>query len=200
VFTQNINSSKADYWQHRIVDSDVTLAADGSAQVDLTVTVENPSPPWVHADDPDPSQDPRYGYYTRWAGNAVAVFLPKGAEVQGQATIRGLPFRPIVRTVLARPYFYRKVTIEPGGQAVLHVKYRVPHAATVDGDQLVYGLDFDAQGTVVPQSVYVTLHLPNGYGLSTTPVGWTMVDGRTLQFTGGALDEARRFVIDMSKL
>jgi hypothetical protein len=46
----------------------------------------------------------------------------------------------------------------------------------------------------------VTLHLPQGYGLSATPVGWEMVDGHTLKFTGGALDEARRFVIDVSKL
>ena len=77
VFTQNLNSSKADYWQTRIVDSDVKLNADGSADVDLTVTVQNPSPPWVHADVPDPSQDPRFGYYTRWAGNSIAVFLPR---------------------------------------------------------------------------------------------------------------------------
>ena len=76
--------------------------ADGSAEVTLTVTVHNPSPPWVHADVPDPSQDPKFGYYTRWAGNSIAVFLPRGAEVQGQATIRNLPFKPIVRPVLDR--------------------------------------------------------------------------------------------------
>ena len=96
--------------------------------------MKNPSPPWVHADVPDPSQDPRFGYYTRWAGNAIAVFLPHGAEVQGQATIRSRPFKPIVRPVLDRSYFYRKVMLEPGGQAILKVTYRVPNAATVDGD------------------------------------------------------------------
>ena len=152
VFTQNINGSKADYWQRRIVDSDVKLAADGSAEVTLTVTVQNPSPPWVHADDPDPSQDPRFGYYTRWAGNSVAVFLPRGAQVQGQATIRAIrdvPFKPIVRSVLDRPYFNRKVLLEPGSQAILKVTYTVPDAATVDGDSLVYGLDIDPQATVV---------------------------------------------------
>ena len=200
VFTQNLNSSKADYWQRRIVDSAVKLAADGSAEVQLTVTVQNPSPPWVHAEDPDPSQDPKFGYYTRWAGNAIAAFLPRGAEIQGQATMRGVPFRPIVRSVLERPYFYRKVTIEPGGQAILKVTYRVPNAATVDGDSLVYALDIDTQSTVVPEAVNVTLHLPQGYGLSATPIGWAMVDGRTLKFTGGALDEQQRFVVDLSKL
>ena len=130
VFTQNLNSSKSDYWQTRSVASDVQLAADGSAEVTLTATVQNTSPtftpPWTDNQPEDPAKDPRWGYYTRWAGNAIAVFLPKGAEVQGQATIRGVPFKPIVRSVLDRPYFYRKVLLEPGGQAVVTVKYRVP--------------------------------------------------------------------------
>jgi hypothetical protein len=102
--------------------------------------------------------------------------------------------------VLGRPYFYRKVLLEPGGQAIVHVTYQVPDAAKVSGDSLVYGLDIDPQATVAPAAFNVTLHLPKGYGLGATPVGWTLVDGRTLQFTGGALDENRRFVIDVSKL
>jgi hypothetical protein len=200
VFTQNLNSSKADYWQRRIIDSDVQLRADGSADVTMRVTVQNPSPPWVHADDPDPSQDPRFGYYTRWAGNAIAVFLPRGAEVQGQARIRGLPFKPVVRSVLDRPYFYRKVLIEPGGQAVLEVQYHVPAAATVDGDTLTYSLDIDPQSIVNPEAVNVTLHLPEGYGLSSTPVGWQVVDGSTLTFVDDALDISPRFTVSVSKL
>ena len=145
--------------------------------------MQNPSPPWVHADVPDPSQDPRFGYYTRWAGNSIAVFLPEGAEIQGQATIRNTPFKPVVRPVLNRTYFYRKVMLEPGGQAVLKVTYHVPNAATVDGDTLVYGLDIDPQSTVVPSR---RRHLApaEGYGLSAPP-GWSMVDGGP-ELAGGA--------------
>jgi hypothetical protein len=200
VFTQNINASKADFWQQRIVDSDVKLHADGSADVDLTVTVQNPSPPWVHGDPPDPADDPKFGYYTRWAGNAVAVFLPEGAEVKGQATIRGLPFKPVVRSVLDRPYFYRKVLLGPGGQAVLNVSYHVPAAATVDGDALTYGLAIDPQSLVNHEAVKVTLHVPEGYGLSSTPAGWQMVDGRTLSYTNDQLDDSPDFSIALSKL
>ena len=76
----------------------------------------------------------------------------------------------------------------------------MPDAAEVDGDSLVYGLDIDPQSTVVPQAVNVTLHLPQGYGLSAAPVGWSIVDGRTLKFTGGALDERQQFAINVSKL
>ncbi len=87
----------------------MTLAADGSADVTLTVTLDNASLPRRRPRVPAGIDDPRWGYYTRWAGNSVAVFLPKGAEILGQATIRGLPFKPIVRPVLDRPYFTRKV-------------------------------------------------------------------------------------------
>ena len=198
VFTQNTKGSKSDYWQKRIVDSDVKLRADGSADVTLTVTVQNPSPPYVHGFSPD--DDPRSGYYTRWAGNSIAVFLPKGAEIQGQARIRNLPFKPIVRSVLDRPYFTRKVLLEPQAEAVLQVTYRVPDAATVDGDSLVYDLSIDPQSTVVPEQMTVTLHVPEGYGLSETPVGWQMVNGRTLTYFSPGLNDSPHWTVDFSKL
>src|SRR5205814_1093678 len=37
VFTQNLNGSKTDYWQHRTVDSTVHLGADGTANVHLHI-------------------------------------------------------------------------------------------------------------------------------------------------------------------
>ena len=102
VFTQNTNASKSDFWQARHVQSDVRLHPDGSADVTLTTTVQNASPPftppWTGGQPDDPANDPRWGYYTRWAGNSVAVFLPRGAQVEGQATIRNLPFKPVVRS------------------------------------------------------------------------------------------------------
>ena len=153
VFTQNIKGSKSDYWQHRILDSDVRLAADGSADVTLKVTVQNPSPPWVLT--PSATDDPRSGYHTRWAGSAVAVFLPTDARVE-KATVRGVPFKPVVRSVNGRPYFYRKVLLQPGAQVVIEVSYHVPAAASVGQDgTLTYGLSIDPQGLVVPEAVNV---------------------------------------------
>ena len=204
VFTQNLNSSKADYWQHRQISSDVTLAADGSADVKLTVTVDNDSPvftpPWTDNQPEDPAMDPRWGYHTRWAGNAIAVFLPQGAEVQGQATVRGVPFKPVVRSVLDRPYFYRKVLLEPNSKAVLEISYHVPDAATVDGDSLSYVLDIDPQSLVAPEAVQVTVHVPQGYGLSSPPAGWELTGGRTLTHRSDALDDSPRWSIELSKL
>jgi hypothetical protein len=198
VFTQNLNESKADYWQHRTVASDVKLAADGSADVTLTVTVQNPSPPYVHG-EPGVAPDPHFGYYTRWAGNSVAVFLPRDAQVIGQATIRGLPFKPVVRSVSDRPYFYRKVTLEPAGQAVLVVKYHVPAAAKVGADgTLSYRLDIDPQSLVAPEAVSVTLHIPQGYAAELPP-GWTATGGRSMKFDSAGLDDSPRFTIELTK-
>jgi hypothetical protein len=204
VFSQNLNASKADYWQNRRVESDVKLHADGSAEVELTVTVDNASPPftppWTDNAPDDPANDPGWGYYTRWNKSAVAVFLPKGAEVQGEPTARGVPFRPIVRSVLDRPYFYHKIEFEPGEQVVMKVRYHVPSAATVDGDTLTYGLAIDPQSLVNPEAVAVTLHVPEGYGPSSTPAGWQLVDGRTLTYTNDRLDESPDFSVALSKL
>ena len=164
MFTQNINASKADYWQHRSVDSDVTLAADGSADVTLTVTVQNPSPPFTPpwtATSRDPAERPAVRLLHPLGRQRDRGLPAQGAEVQGQATIRGVPFKPIVRSVLDRPYFYRKVMLEPGGQAS-HGQYHVPNAATVDGDSLTYRPRPRPPGPRQPEAVNVTLHLPQG--------------------------------------
>ena len=42
VFSQNLNGSKADYWQSRQVDVQVALHADGSASESLNVLVRTP--------------------------------------------------------------------------------------------------------------------------------------------------------------
>ena len=78
------------------------------------------------------------------------------------------------------------------------MRYRVPNAATVDGDSLVYALDIDPQGTVNPESVSVTLHLPEGYSAE-APGGWSTTDGSTLQLLT-SLDDSPRYVVDASKL
>ena len=125
------------------------------------------APPYRQPSRTTRPNDPRCGYYTRWAGNSLAVFLPQGAEVKGQATIRGVPFKPIVRSVLDRPYFYRKVLLEPGGQAVLTVT--LPGAGRRHRRRRLADLRASTSTRSppsTPRRSNVTLHLPEGYGLS----------------------------------
>ena len=79
VFTQNLNSSKSDYWQTRSVASDVQLAADGSAEVTLTTTVQNSSPTVHPAVDRQPAGGPG-------EGPALGLLHPLGRQRD-----RGLP-------------------------------------------------------------------------------------------------------------
>jgi hypothetical protein len=73
--------------------------------------------------------------------------------------------------------------------------YRVPTAATIDesGD-LIYRLAFAPQGTVIPESAEVTLHLPDGYQATVIPSGW-QADGATLTFETSALDVSQEWMI-----
>ena len=74
----------------------------------------------------------------------------------------------------------------------------MPNAATVDGDTLTYHLDIDPQATVNPETVDVTLHLPDGYGVAAPPAGWTQTDAQTLKLQM-SLDDSPRFEVEASK-
>ena len=76
--------------------------------------------------------------------------------------------------------------------------YHVPAAARVDGDRMTYDLDIDPQGTVVPQSVVVNVHLPAGYHVSGSSEGWS-TNGRTVTYTNDALDDSPHLAISMSR-
>src|SRR5262249_27323959 len=77
VFSQNLNGSKTDYWQHREVTLTVRLRPNGSAQADLHVSVSNDAPPYDLS-----GSDPKFGYTTKYLGTRVAMFLPRKALVE----------------------------------------------------------------------------------------------------------------------
>ncbi len=125
--------SKADYWQtpHRSPPtcSSPPTAAPRSPSPSRCRTPRRRSRRRGPTTSRRPGQGPAVGLlHPLGRQRRSRSSCPRGAEVQGQATIRGLPFKPIVRSVLDRPYFYRKVLLEPGGQAVAHGQ--VPRART----------------------------------------------------------------------
>jgi hypothetical protein len=173
VFTQNLNGSKTDYWQHRLVASDVRVNGDGSAQVHLAVTVTNGAPPYTL-----PVPDPKIGYTTRWLQTLLGVFLPRKTE-PGPVTIDGQPVTPHphhshAAYVLNRTFFSEPMMLDSGQSSTLKVSYRVPHAAEVTSDTaMTYHLDIDPQPTVVPEDVKVQVTWPNGWSSTgTLPDGW----------------------------
>jgi hypothetical protein len=182
VFSQNLNGSKADYWQARHVSSTVTLHADGSAAESLGIVVQNPSPPYAQA-----TPDPRSGYDTRWLGTLLGVFLPSGARL-GSVTVDGRPVQSALEhtaTTLTgvrnRPLLRRAFTLAPGASKELHADYTVPHAARVyrSSGNLTYEVTLDPQDLVTPQSNAITLTIPQGFSFGPLPHDWTLTDAHT---------------------
>lgn len=192
VFTQNVNASKADFYQRRRVAVDVTLNADGSASNRLRVTVHNNTPPYEL-----PVPDPQVGYFTRWAGMSLGVFLPDGVKVN-RASLRREFFDADVRDFYQHDVVTRSMLLEPGATGALRLRYRVPEAATVDesGD-LVYRLAIDPQGTVIPEELDVIVRIPEGYRVTTLPEGWSS-DAGVLTYSTDALESTQTWEIPIA--
>ena len=178
VFSQNLNGSKADYWQSRQVDMQVALRPDGSAAETLNVLVQNPSPPYTL-----PTPDPQTGYGTRWLGTLVGVFLPYHARLE-DALSNGSPLvheslehsSMHIKGVRNRPVLRHGWLLAPQQAVQLTVRYTVPHAATVDraDGSLTYRVALDPQDLVQPQANAVSLTIPDGYEFGPLPAGWTL--------------------------
>ncbi|GAB3018368.1 hypothetical protein GCM10011376_00710 [Nocardioides flavus (ex Wang et al. 2016)] len=196
VFNQNTNASKADFWQQRSVTSEVRLREDGSAQVRLTISVLNDSPPYVQ-----PFADPRRGtYVTKWNGMTLGVFLPVGAEVTG-ATAAGRPQGTRVFDYYGRPYKLLRLTLPPGATREAVLEYDVPAAALAPGDgTLTYRLDATPQGLVVPQAVTVDVRWPDGYEVGELPEGWTRTGPGRASWTDPGLVTQPSFSVTASSV
>ena len=172
VFTQNVNGSKVDYWQHRALTSAVTLHADGSAAVHLGVDVTNAAPPYTL-----PTPDPKVGYDTRYLQTFIGVFLPRFATL-GPVTADGAPYTPVVHrpkvpTVLNRKYFQYETTLPQNTTAKLGADYTVPFAAEMTSrSTMTYRLDVDPQDLVDPETLDVSVTFPKGWSATSLPDGW----------------------------
>jgi hypothetical protein len=172
VFSQNVNGSKTDYWQHRAITSQVNLNADGSARVHLQVVVDNEAPPYAL-----PVPDPKFGYTTRYLRAFLGVFLPNKAHPTG-ITLDGKAYHPRIHAprvagVHNRRYFQSTLMLNSGESSTLDLSYTVPRAAEVDSNGvLTYTLEVDPQDTVVPETLKVTATWPAGYHPTSLPAGW----------------------------
>ncbi|HEV2798713.1 MAG TPA: DUF4012 domain-containing protein [Nocardioides sp.] len=170
VFNQNTNISKSDFWQRRTVTSDVQLREDGSAEVELTVSVFNDSPPYganqIYGDNRGGSSR------TRWNGMTVGVFLPEGVEISS-ATAAGRTLGTDTFDYYGRPYKLVRLVLPPRTTREAVLTYTVPAAADVTGDELTYRLDATPQGMVNPQALTVNVQWPKGYAVGELPEGWT---------------------------
>jgi hypothetical protein len=203
VFSQNLNGSKADYWQSRHASTHVSLRTDGSAYESLSLLVENPSPPYVQQ-----TPDPKAGYDTRWLGTSLSVFLPPHTQL-GAVTADGEPVTDAsleqtatsIRGVVDRPVLRYSWLLAPHQSGKLTANYDVPHAAAVDRTtgNLTYQVALDPQDLVRPQSNAITLTIPDGYRFGALPDGWSATGSHTAVLWVPQLTESSSWQVPILK-
>jgi hypothetical protein len=188
-YTQNVNASKVDTYQHRTLQQTYTLKADGSATVRRTVVIENRTPPYQGG-----GEDPKTGYYTRWALLRVMNLMPPGSvitrvpRVEDGPGFKGGTAQRKGSDGQGRVYSDAIAEVEPGGRARLTWEYRLPKAAVRDGDGLRLQIQAETQPLLNPPKLQVGVIPPKGWVAEVGP-GWTKTDaGATASMT---LDQSR---------
>ena len=173
VFSQNLNGSKTDYFQHRAVTSDVTLKADGSAQVKLHIDVSNTAPAYAGS-----VPDPQFGYTTRYLSTRIGVFMPRHATYHS-AELNGRPLDatvhlPKVASVRNRKYIEGQMLLNAGQSGTMDVAYTAARGAEITrSGSMVYTLTADPQDLVTPETLHVNVTWPSGYRTTgPLPEGW----------------------------
>lgn len=178
VFTQNRVASKSDFWQRRAVTSEVTLAEDGSATVDLEIEVHNDSPPYLQY-----YPDPGSGYFTRHNSLSIAAFLPPDITLTS-AKLDNKVLKGKVRSRYFDRTFVRVIAdFQPKQKRTFSLSYEVPKAAEVTDDGLLYRLALDPQGMVNLQAMSVKVNFPEGYDIGRLPDLWTASGDNSVSFT-----------------
>lgn len=185
VFNQALKGLKSDYWQRRTLKQDVTLRADGSAQVELTTTVFNDSPP------PAAGVPSKYSAYVRRDNDmGLVAFLPTSTRAvtvtrDGVPLFRdGNPLKTDELSLRGRPYVTVRLKLKPQETRTVTLTYDVPRAAKVRGKELLYGLDVDPHGLVNPQQFATSVTWPRGYRPRNLPDLWTVQKGSATFATG----------------
>jgi hypothetical protein len=172
VYTQNTNQSKMDIFQSRLVRERVELRSDGSAVVQRTVVLSNPSPPF-----PGPGKDLKIGQNTRWSGSQVINLMPPGSTITKEPsavhTKAGLTVNSIGRGVDqdGRTYAQARILLPPNGSVTLAWTYVVKNAASKESGGLRM-LDFVApQSMLNPPTLELTVLPPKGW-TTQLPQNW----------------------------
>jgi hypothetical protein len=155
VVWQDAVNNRAGYFAEKRVTHRITLEADGSAEVLTEVTLENTAPdhpPSILLGD-GKTGDP-VGYFAAF----VNVYLPDGAtDVEAETT--GGPTLGLVEEEFGHGVVTELLGAPSGGTATLRVTYRVPEAATGEGEKGLF-LQVIPQPALRPDLVTVDVRTP----------------------------------------
>jgi hypothetical protein len=174
VFLQS-GVSKLAVFQERVIEHDVVLAEDGSAQVEQTVEFGNAVPEGLEG---DPTS--HIGYLALIFRQRVAYRIPLAAtEItltqNDKALVPGSKQGPYEDGAGAR-VMWAGQDIPPGQRTRVVVRYRLPAGSFGTDGRLNYRLTLNPQAMTIPVSVTVRVRFATG-----TPdlgPGWSTVDGQ----------------------
>lgn len=188
VFQNSALPNKVDYFMFRRIETDVTLAADGAADVVTTVTLKNNAP-----------TGPPSVLLGRTPGLVgldrafVYFLLPKGAR-GGRLEIEGRRRYALPGRDDEHPLRFGLVHVPPGEEREVRLAYRVPPASP---DARRFELTLFPQATVHVDQFRLTIAPPEGFGLEVAgDAGSVTARGYELS---GVLDEPKTAAVELTR-
>lgn len=165
-FSRNRNMSKVDVYSQRDMVSNVTINADGSANVEQVLTVKNNAP-----GDLDATK--KIGYTTPWSANEWFFYLPiGGTDPQIQAP-NGYTKPRTYPDGLGRTVATTEGTIAPQATDVVRFSYRIPAGTfAVAGGGYQYQTQMNPQPMQQPVGLQLNVRFANGAKCTSSP-GWS---------------------------
>jgi hypothetical protein len=159
VLVQNHGANKLDIYTHQMIDYNITINEDNSAQVVATVSIENGAQPEKLPDyvAGDSGVVPR-GYANIW----LNLFAPKDAQLISSA-IDGRNILFEVGREKDKTVFSQYIIIKPGAHSTATFTYNIPKAVTIGKNGPEYTLNLQAQPVINPPAFSLTVKSPNGF-------------------------------------
>jgi hypothetical protein len=177
VVWQDASANRAGFFAEHEVASEVSLAADGSADVRTRVTMRNGAP------SGPPSQllgDGSDGVPVGFWGVDVEVYLPLDAIDPAVAVSR--PSVTDIDEAYGHPVADAYLYADPGGRATATVDYRLDDAATEDDGVWTYRIRVVPRPSLRPVPYSLELTLPSG--AQVVEAGGFAFDGTSLRWSG----------------
>ncbi len=182
VVWQDAGVSRAAFFADKRVATDVTLDADGTAEVATTVTLQNDAPTGPPSILLGTDQGPEA---IGWMGLDVEVYMP--LQTQRVRVKTSAPSIYDTGEAFDRPVADCYLYADPGDDMTCTVSYRAPGAAERVDDVWEYRIDVRPQPSLTPGPVAVSVRLPEGTSFVDPPAG-TSVDGNTVTWSGSPIE------------
>jgi hypothetical protein len=173
VWHNNFVGSKVDYYLHRHVTTRVSLTETGDARVHTSIELENRAPT-------KPSSLLIRPLLRRVANGhnrlTLHVLMPRDGEFI-EFAVDGAKRSPLRGNEAGSPVVWDVVDIPAGETAVADVRYMVPNAATLTGEEEKFEMILWPQALVRPDSYTFELSIPAGWTMDVSPARRLQADG-----------------------